>query len=343
VLPAVCLCALACATACSQDDRAAPAGAAKEFAGTKWIDFAGYERCPVLYNKDARVVLGPHCGGRVLEYSWKGKNALHLDPKQHGLTVRPPKRNVQPSAGRFDIGPDVAPAHAVLWSGPWTAEVTGPRRARMTSRVDRGMGLRVVREFALAADSSRLQCTQTLVNVSNEVKRYCYWGRSFSPGGGTCIVPLTRPSRFPGGYAMLAPGSRVLCRAKDPRVKMSRRFAVVADLPRHPEIGFDSYAGWMAYHRDGMLFVKKFPAYRDRIYSNSMVTFTIVIYYTRTICELEPFGPEEKLQPGQSASFTVDWWFTPYAGRARDGSADPEEVERIVRGLGGRAGKILRH
>ena len=36
----------------------------------------------VLDNGDARVVISPKKGGRVMEYSWKGKNAL--EPVEEG-------------------------------------------------------------------------------------------------------------------------------------------------------------------------------------------------------------------------------------------------------------------
>ena len=41
-----------------------------------------YPDCFELSNAETRVTLGHHVGGRVLEYEWRGKNALYLDPAE---------------------------------------------------------------------------------------------------------------------------------------------------------------------------------------------------------------------------------------------------------------------
>jgi hypothetical protein len=104
----------------------------------------------------------------------------------------------------------------------------------------------------------------------------------------------------------------------------------VTGRPQQSEVAFDSYAGWLAYHRDEMLFVKRFPADPKRPY-NMLVPFTVCFYYTDTVVELEPVGPAEFLEPGAAASFTVDWWYVPYA--AKEGQTDPLEVEKLAQGL----------
>jgi hypothetical protein len=51
---------------------------------TGFIEYFGYPNCIKLENDRARVILCPQAGGRMLEYSWEGKNALYLDPSQKG-------------------------------------------------------------------------------------------------------------------------------------------------------------------------------------------------------------------------------------------------------------------
>ena len=88
---------------------------------TGHIDYAGYTDCIYLQNDRTRVILGPHCGGRVLEYSWGATNALWLDPRQNGWLCEPGRPRMHewgPSGGRFDIGPErIIPAHPNLWLG----------------------------------------------------------------------------------------------------------------------------------------------------------------------------------------------------------------------------------
>ncbi len=84
------------------------------YPGTGHEDFFGYPECITLENETTRVILGTH-GGRVLEYSWKGDNAIYLDPDHNGWIYEPGEPTIDPSGGRFDIGPEmVIPSHPDL-------------------------------------------------------------------------------------------------------------------------------------------------------------------------------------------------------------------------------------
>src|SRR5690348_13086360 len=98
--------------------------------GVQTIDYAGYASCLALSNAETRVVLGHHCGGRVLEYALRGENALSLDPGQNGWLPKPGEPAINPTGGRCDIGPEhVVPRRPTLWLGAWTPEIVGPRHA----------------------------------------------------------------------------------------------------------------------------------------------------------------------------------------------------------------------
>lgn len=115
------------------------------FPGTGRTDYAGYTDCIFLENGDTRVVLGHPSGGRVLEYAHHDENALYLDPGQSGKIWKPNDPVFSPKAGRFDIGPEkTVPGHPLLWAGEWTAEIIGPRAAKLTSQVDPAMDLQLV-------------------------------------------------------------------------------------------------------------------------------------------------------------------------------------------------------
>ena len=64
-----------------------------------------YADCFELSNAETRVTLCHQVGGRVLEYSFKGTNALYLDPAEAKWGT-PGGPRAPDSAGRFDIGPE---------------------------------------------------------------------------------------------------------------------------------------------------------------------------------------------------------------------------------------------
>lgn len=278
------------------------------------VTFHGYPGCIVLRNDTTRVVLCPASGGRVLEYSLKGENSLYLEEAETGKPYDP-QAAASITAGRFDIGPEkTIPSHPLLWSGKWTGEVLGPRAARLTSQQDQATGTQLVREFLLSDSGSRLECKQAIRNISNQPTEWCHWSRTFARGNGICLIPLTSPSRFPNSYVMYEDGDRINIRPTDPHIRVRDGFLEIFDVPRQPKLGMDSYAGWFAYvTRSNLLFIKRFPVYPDRVY-NEAAGLTISIWYPENLrVELEPIGPRERLAPGQSASFTEEWFLAPFA------------------------------
>jgi len=294
--------------------------------------YFGYSQCLVLKNEHARVVLCPQAGGRVLEYSWKGANSLYLDPQQQGWVYTPGQPTVDPCGGRFDVGPENTIArHPALWFGPWTAEAAGPLAARMTSVDDPATGLRLTRDFTLDAQSSRLTCRQTITNTGAQPVSTCHWSRTLAAGDGICLIPLTPGSRFPNNYLQYGPGPVMNFRPEDPSIRVRDGFLEIFATPERPKLGMDSAAGWFGYlMKNDLLFVKRFAVDPGRVY-NEMAGLTISIWYFRdSMCELEPIGPQEKLAPGQSASFTEQWWLLPYKFPQDRQAADLERVKRLV-------------
>ena len=306
-----------------------------EVEGASRTDFFGYQDCVRLDNGapgSTSVVLGHHCGGRVLEYALAGQNALYLDPAHQGWTYGPGQPLFGPSGGRMDIGPEhTIPRHPALWLGAWTAEITGPRAARLTSVPDEATGVQLLRDFTLAADSSHLVCTQTMTNVSNATTRWNYWARTFALGGGIAMVPLTAGSRFPRDYVMYGPGAAIGFRPEDPNVRRRDGFLEVLGPTQFPKLGFDSHAGWLAYlTRTNLLLVKEFPTFPERVYGE-VAGLTISVWYPDgPMCELEPIGPRELLEPGESASFTEEWWLLPWQFPASGEQVDLEAVGQAV-------------
>ncbi len=315
-----------------------PVAMADEAEGARRITLLNYPDCIELTNGDTVVVLGHHVGGRVLKYAWRGKDALYLNPAESEWRPDDTTGRKLATAGRFDIGPEyLIPKRDVLWSGPWQAEINGPRSAKLTSRPDAVTGVQLTREFRLDPKTSHLACTQTIRNVSKAPTEWCHWSRTFAQTGGIAVVPLSKGSKYPNGYVMYQQGKDpvIALSPDDPAVVRKGEFIVVTGPPAFPKLGFDSYAGWFAYQmKTDLVFVKRFATFPDRVY-NEIVGLTISIWYPRPTqtpaVELEPIGPRERLNPGDSASFTEHWWLLenafPKDGADLDLSALAERVQ----------------
>ncbi len=305
----------------------------------KAIRYYNYTEAIELRHGKARVVLCPQAGGRVLEFSIDARQALYLDEREKDWQ---PDTKGPASAGRFDYGPELTVApHPTIWSGAWRSEITGPCSARLTSPVEPGVQMQVVRDFELVNPSTatqslplRLDCRQTLVNLGPDTREVCHWGRSFSPGGGICLIPLgDHLSRFPSKYAMYEEGSIINVKNTDEKIRERDGFLEILAPPRKPKLGFDSYAGWLAYLLPNhTLFVKRFATFPDRVY-NEAAGLTLSVWYPEgPRIELEPIGPRERLAPGQRASFTEAWWLLEYPFPQTDEAIDLTKLrEQVLR------------
>jgi hypothetical protein len=94
-----------------------------------------------------------------------------------------------------------------LFFGTWAVDSMSERSAQLTSEVCERTGLQLVRSFTLSSDSSLLSITQTMRNAgAAPALRVSHWGRTFVPGGGVAIVPLSEDgySRFPKKFVTCA-------------------------------------------------------------------------------------------------------------------------------------------
>ena len=300
-------------------------------ADARLITENGYAGCVELRNATTRVVLEPNAGGRVLRYQLNGVEVLFQDPAQNGWVAGGPRIPAGPSAGRFDIGPEQNRPfpHDAFWVGRWAAEITGPRQARLTSVVSHGVQL--VRDFALAADSSHLRVTQTIHNRGTGTLRTFHWSRTFAEGGGICFAPIAPASRFPKGYLLYGPGRVIdFMPADEPGTRVRDGILEISGPPARPKFALDVDPGWLAYlTRSGMLFVKTFAVYPDRVYGEPAANNVSIWYKGNEVTEIEPIGPLERIAPGASAAYTEHWWLyaLPYPA---DGNADLARIRELA-------------
>ena len=74
----------------------------------KIINAYGYDGCIELRNDvGVRVILCPSAGGRILEYSYKGKNALYVDEEQNGWRYKPGEKRWIPVVAVLTSGRSV--------------------------------------------------------------------------------------------------------------------------------------------------------------------------------------------------------------------------------------------
>lgn len=300
--------------------------------GTQIVSAHGNENCIELFNESSRVVLEPKLGGRVLVYALKGKNVLWINPENEGNPYTPGEPYGHPGAGRFDYGPEqTGPKKSALFFGSWVGKITGPREAVMVSQQDPATGITLERRFTLDESGSHLSCTQIIRNTSGRTARHYHWSRTFAKGGGISLTPLNPHSKYPKGYLVYGPGDVMDFKPEEEaNIRTRDGILEIMGAISRPKLVMDCDKGWLAYITlDNQLFIKKFKIYPDRPYGD-MAAPTASIWYNKDLmCEIEPLGPLEVLEPGESASFTEHWYLYDYNYPA-DRKADLEEIKSII-------------
>ena len=277
--------------------------------------YGGWTNSIVLRGGDCKVVIVPAVGGRVLHYSINGENILFENPELWGDTLLT-RSNFWAGGYQCDIGPELRgiPDHKRLWQGVWSARV--PRRfaAYTFSEPSMAVGLQLDKEFVIDPDTGDLGITQRMRNIVTNDVSYCLWDRTLCKGGGYAMFPLSSRSRFKHGWS-IRQGKKVpeyryeSDKPEDPRVRIMDGVLVAQAkaLPnaRELKVGADSDAGWIAYVRGKILFVKYFPVFANANYSDG--GNSVEFYCSDRVAELEPLSPEVTLKSGENYSFPEKW------------------------------------
>jgi len=281
------------------------------------VTFEGRDNCLELSNGDARLVVAPGSGGRIVHYSRDGGPNFFLGGCQ------------------IDIGPELEypPKHQPLWSGPYEAEALGPLSVRLTSPEDEATGVQLIKLIELAPTEAGVTLDVTLKNVADHEIAYCLWDRTMTRAT-YGFFELNSRSRFPARWSMRRGehGSY----AYDGKTPSSSRVKIVGNLlvtvpgKKMEKVAADSVAGWIAGFHDGWLYVKRFPVYPDGDYADGGNSVEIWVDAAGTRTEIEPLSPKVRLQPGDTYSFVETWELRRVEQEIRSARDIPKLLESIT-------------
>lgn len=255
------------------------------------------------------IIAVPPAGGRIVSYALEGENILFENPDYLGKTLAntPSRELAQGYIGyNIDLGPELRrlPDHLRLWMGPYTGTAAGASLL-LTSESDPAVSIRIEKRLTVDPESGALGLVQTMTNVGSAPKAFCLWDRTLCQGGGFALVPLAPQSRFKGGWSLLKDGVYSGDSPAHPRVTLMDGILVAHAGGSSAKLGVDSRAGWIAYVRGHLLFVKYFPVFPEGPYTDG--GNSVEVYFDPKVCELEPLSPERTLEPGQAYSFPERW------------------------------------
>ena len=305
-------------------------------------------KAQVLENDLVRLYVVPEIGGRVIQYALGEKEFFWVNPALTGKTppktgLDPDGGWLNYGGDKLWPAPQgwendrqwPGPPDAVLDGQPYRAEVE-PESAsiRLTSRDDPRSGIRFSRRIRLDPRSTRVSVEATMTNVDDKPRRWGIWTitqiDAGLPGGDDhnrllrVWCPINPRSRFDGGY-------RVMFGEKDnPSFQVDDERGLVSVSYRYlvGKIGLDSDAGWVATvdGRRGDVFVQRFKFEPEREYPDGS---SVEVWHNGLgrifaydewmemadsraenpyMLESELLSPFARLQPGESYTWSYDWY-----------------------------------
>ena len=302
-------------------------------AGIEMRTYTGWDKSVFLNATERAVqaVIAPAVGGRVVHFSLDGENILFENAASLGKRWTEGGEPLWLGGYQCDLGPDLRglPAHPQLVQGRNQCTLKGDFSVHVSSPADPQSGLVMEKDFVLAPDTGDLGVLQRIRNQSDHEVSYCLWDRTVCNGGGFVFFPLNKKSRFPAGWSeRRTVNGKEVYDGEHPNSFQAQAvdgMLVVRAVGDMTRIGADSPAGWIAYTRGKLLFVKYFPWFARGNYSDG--GNSVEVYFDQRCVELSPLSPEEKLAPGRDYVFPEKWVLI----RLDKEAATPGEARKLAR------------
>lgn len=288
-----------------------------------------------LYSPENRVqaVIAPAVGGRLVRFSLGEDNILLEHESAFGKTTANTTTNFTVGGYQCDLGPEIRglPDHQNLWQGSYHSTVQPNNLVRLSSETNAATGIVLEKEILMAPDTGDLGLVQRMRNAGQDETHFCLWDRTLVQGGGFALVPLNPKSRFKARWSMRRKNGQQYSYDGDApastQVKILGDVLIAQAVGDETKLGADSDAGWIAYARGRMLFVKYFPVTPKANYSDG--GNTVELYFNPRFAELEPLSPEVNLKPGEKYEFPEKWILIPLEKEAFTFEAARKLVKKI--------------
>ncbi len=323
-----------------------------------------YHGWPALFMKNGlvTVVAVPAIGGRIMEYKLGSHPFLWVNDAEFGKTYDPPETEEDRQWHNYG-GYKVWPAPAKRWGGPpdplgstldggkWNGKITAQGgqigEIELVSPADENVtGLQIKRRVQMFAGTTQIVVTEIFQNVSDEPISWSIWGITQVPGSlsssekfseeARIYFPLNPDSRAPKGFWYLAKGPSDQFQLLDDGQLMRVSYGFETS-----KIGADVAGGWVAYVDDihQYTFVQRFE---ERSLSEYPDQGANVEVYTSgeefAYMEMGTLSQLYTLQPGETKSYSQQWYATSLPGPVRDTTElaairEPLRLESVEAGL----------
>ena len=278
------------------------------------ISYRGWNNACKLSNGTVELIVTADIGPRIIFYGFRdGENLLHEVDDDAGQCGGSEFRLY--GGHRLWASPEVARTYY-----PDNTKVTVSERGaavRFTARPEDsppGTHLQKEMEIELAATGSRVRIVHRITNHDARPTTLAPWSPTMLRAEGRAILPL--PPRVAMDKDHYLPvgvfGLWSFTDLADPRWVLGTKYIQLRQL-KTPTGRFNEQmggiyvaAGWGAYYRKGLLFIKRAEVISGAHYPDFGCNFEV--FTNPDFIELETLGPLVDLDPGKTTEHEERWW-----------------------------------
>ncbi len=298
----------------------------------KRIDYEGWKDCWEIRNSVVRLVVVPQIGGRIMEYSLGGENALWQNEDELGKLTGDDAGKVWRNYGGYKAWN--APESRWQQANPDFTYDSLPAQAeplpdghglRVTTSPIPHLGYQFTRDIILADTTSRVRLIERMRNISDHDITWSVWDVTQVRVPCWIAFPLSNKSAFPQACNVLTPKGGAL-------KQMLRRGDI--GVLRYDNLTenwtTDAMAGWMAYIRNQLAYTKHWATRKVGVTypdgGSDAAFYTCSKDQFGGYAEMEVMGPLVTLRPGEETQLTEDWFLSRLNQSAKD---IPDVISRL--------------
>jgi hypothetical protein len=272
------------------------------------VVYAGWNNCYRMSNDIVEMVVTTDVGPRIIRFGFEGhENEFAEIRDSMGKTGGDQFRLY--GGHRLWHAPESIPRTYSPDNSPVDVEIHADS-IRLVQAVEPATGISKEMDIHLLPGAAGARVVHRLRNQNLWAVDLSPWALSMMAPGGTCIIPLPRRSLdVADAFNLNTITLWGFTDMSDARWTWSRDYVMLRQDPRMAapqKVGVASFEGWVAYYRDGHLFVVRFHCDPNATYPD--LGCTVETYTNADFLEVETLAPLIHLDPGAVARHTEYWY-----------------------------------
>ena len=232
-------------------------------------------------------------GGKIMSYKYDDKEMLSQlrMANQYGSTfwTSPQKEWNWPPVTEFDRGAYTDDTDAAQSS----------KSLLLTSQVARKLPFQIQKQYTPDPKGKFIRVSYTIINKGDAERQVAPWeiSRVVADESGLIFFEAPVEGITPAGLIPF-------------KGEAGASWYSFEQAPQNRKINSDG-KGWLAYAADGLLMIKKFADLTPSQPAPDEAEIQVYVNQGKTYIELESQGEYKKLAPGESLTWTVDWYLIP--------------------------------